>query len=427
MKRIGQILAALVMILMPWQAGTQAGPIDITSAVSLNFEDTPIATVLRMLAAQNNLNMVISAAVDGNISISLDNVALGAALDAVLLPNGYNYYINNDIIIVKEADRKVIGELTAQSYRLRYIDAASAESAVTPLLSPHGQAIRLVPKNETPSADKPDESSQIVVVDYPSVHGNIAGLLAQIDRKRHQVSVEVKIIETNLSDQEKLGINWPTSISASINGAPSPGSSEAGDGNGGEAGVMPLENGDWQLGYLSVHQVNLVLDYLKERKNTKLLSNPRLTTMENETATIKIQTVIPIPTINRFSEGAVIQDIVTFQDKEVGISLKVTPRINGDSAIIMRVNPVVEEIIEKVGIGDNWKPVTSERSIVTTVTVRNNETLALGGLLKDSRYETKTKVFLLGSIPVLGALFTHTETETKTTDLLILITPRIID
>ena len=149
--------------------------------------------------------------------------------------------------------------------------------------------------------------------------------------------------------------------------------------------------------------------------------------MENETATIKIQTVIPIPTINRFSEGAVIQDIVTFQDKEVGISLKVTPRINGDSAIIMRVNPVVEEIIEKVGIGDNWKPVTSERSIVTTVTVRNNETLALGGLLKDSRYETKTKVFLLGSIPVLGALFTHTETETKTTDLLILITPRIID
>ena len=425
MKRIGQILAALVMILMPWQAGIQAGPIDITNAVSLNFEDTPIATVLRMLAAQNNLNMVISAAVDGNISISLDNVALGAALDAVLLPNGYNYYVNNDIIIVKEADRKVIGELTAQSYRLRYIDAASAESAITPLLSPNGQVIRLAPKNETPSADKPDESSQIVVVDYPSVHGNIAGLLAQIDRKRQQVSVEVKIIETNLSDQEKLGINWPTSISASINGAPSPGGSD--EGNGGEAAVKSLENGDWQLGYLSVHQVDLVLDYLKERQNTKLLSNPRLTTMENETATIKIQTVIPIPTVNRFSEGAVIQDIVTFQDKEVGISLKVTPRINGDSAIIMRVNPVVEEIIEKVYVGESWKPITSERSIVTTVTVRNNETLALGGLLKDSRYETKTRVFLLGSIPVLGALFTHTKTETKTTDLLILITPRIID
>jgi type II secretory pathway component GspD/PulD (secretin) len=190
---------------------------------------------------------------------------------------------------------------------------------------------------------------------------------------------------------------------------------------------MPLETGDWQLGYLTVHQLSVVLDYLQQRSNTKLLSNPRLTTMDNETAEIRIETVIPIQTINRFSEGAVIQDVVTFQDEAVGISLKVTPRINGDSAITMRVTPVVEEIIGYVGTVENKKPITSERTITTTVTVQNNETLVLGGLLKENRLETKDRVFLLGSIPILGSLFTNTSVEDQTTDLLIMITPRIID
>lgn len=401
-------------------------PINVETPVSLNFDDTPIPTILKMVASQNGLNMVVSSAVEGRISINLSDVTLKTALDAILLPNGYNYYINENVIVVKEADQKVYGECIPRTYNLIYIDASRAAAAIKPILSSQGQVILLSPESQSSDPDENQSGSQLVVVDYPGVHDEIAQLLSQIDRRKRQVAVEVKLIETNLTDDEKLGINWPKSVEASITGVKSPSQTLYGA-SASEAAVMPLETGDWQLGYLSVHQLSVVLDYLQQRSHTKLLSNPRLTTMDNETAEIKIQTVIPIQTINRFSEGAVIQDVVTFQDEEVGISLKVTPRINGDSAITMRVTPVVEEIIGYVGTSDNKKPITSQRTITTTVTVQDNETLVLGGLLKENRLESKDKVFLLGSIPILGGLFTNTSVEDQTTDLLIMITPKIID
>ncbi|MDD4051922.1 MAG: type II and III secretion system protein, partial [candidate division Zixibacteria bacterium] len=223
-------------------------------------------------------------------------------------------------------------------------------------------------------------------------------------------------------------INWPKSISAAINGVQSPGTSSDDETTTGDlAAVMPLENGSWQLGYLSVGQLDIVLDFLARRNNSKLLSNPRLTTIEDETASIEVETVIPIQTINRFSEGAVIQDIVTFQDERVGISLKVTPRVNDDSTITLKVNPIVSEIIGYSGPADNQKPITSERSVITNVTVKSNETLVLGGLIKESSINTEESVFFLGSIPIIGALFKHNTKEVTTTDLMILITPRIMD
>jgi len=425
MKSMG-IGAALIAIGF---ATSVFGAIDTGDRVSLDFDDTPITTVLKMLADQNDLNIVVSSSVEGGISINLEDVTLDAALNAILLPNGYNYYIHEDIIIVKEADKKVFGELDPRAYDLIYINAAAAVAALTPILSNLGQVIPLSSETRTDQSDGYADGSRLLVVDYPAVHENVAELLLQIDRKKRQVSVEVKIIETNLTDDEKLGINWPKSISTSIKGVDSPGNAadEIGTGGGTEAAVMPLETGNWQLGYLTVQQLDVVLNYLKKRSHTKLLSNPRLTTMENETASIQIQTVIPIQTVNRFSEGAVIQDIVTFQDEEVGISLEVTPRINGDSVVTLRVTPVVEEIIGYTGSTDNQKPITSERSITTTVAVKNGESLVLGGLLKESRFETKDRIFLLGSIPILGGLFTNRSTEIQTTDLLILITPRILD
>lgn len=426
MKRIIPILVLIMSgILMIGSA--MADPIDTEIMVSLNFDNTPIASVLKMLATQNNLNLVVASAVEGEISITLDKVTLRSALDAILLPNGYNYHIADNIIIVKDADRQIAGELTPQTYRLNYIDAAAAQAAIEPVLSDKGKSVVLAKPVEQGNAGQSPIGSYLVVYDYPAVHRILKPFLDKIDIRKRQVSVEVKIIETNLSKDEQLGINWPKSVAASINGVPSPGPALGTYDESTEAAIMPLENGNWQLGYLTVHQMDIVIDFLEQRGNSKLLSNPRLTTMEDETATIQISTVYPIQTINRFSEGAVIQDIVTFQDEEVGISLRVTPHINDDSAITMEVNPVVEEIIGYSGTADNQKPITSERSVNTIVTVQNHETLVLGGLLKETQIENEEKVFLLGSIPFLGALFTSHGSEKKTTDLLILITPRIVD
>lgn len=426
--RLKAYISALMLVLVMFHLTGRAQPPDIEARVSLNFDNTPISAVLKMLAAQNNINLVVSSSVEGKVSISLDKVTLGAALDAILLPNGYNYYISDDIIIVKDAERQMIGEMTARTYRLMHISARTAQLAVEPLLTDKGKAITLRDTPEQSSAAEPEPSSELVIYDYPVIHNVVAELLPQIDRRKRQVSVEVKIIETDLAKDEELGINWPKSIEASIQGVDLPGgSSDDLFQNASAAAVMPLENGNWQLGYLTVHQVDMVIDFLEQRGSSKLLSNPRVTTMDGEPASIQIQKVIPVQTINRFSEGAIIQDIVSYQNLEVGISLQVTPHISDDSTITMEVKPIVEEIIGYTGSPNDLRPITSKRSVNTTVTVKNNETVALGGLLKESQIENVEKVFLLGSIPILGGLFTHRKTENQTTDLLILMTPNIID
>ncbi|MFH1701487.1 MAG: secretin N-terminal domain-containing protein [Candidatus Zixiibacteriota bacterium] len=428
MKSQIRIICFLFVLLLVFSLGGWPNNFDPNARVSLNFDDTPIGTVLKMLAAQNDLNLVVSSDIEENISIHINDVGLGTALDAILLPNGLNYYFSENVIIVKKADKQVAGENIAKTYKLKFISAEAAAAAIEPLKSGHGKIIPLAPPPKEDASSTKIKAYDLVVFDAPENHKLIEVLLEQIDVRRRQITVEAKIIETNLTDDEKLGINWPKSISASISGVSSPGQQDlSSSDNSTLAATMPLENGNWQLGHLSIHQMDLVIDYLQQRNNAKLLSNPRVTTLDNEPAKIDIETIIPIQTINRFSEGAVIQDIVTFQDERIGISLEVTPRINNDSTITMQVHPVVEEIIGYTGPADNQKPITSQRSVITTVTVKNNETIALGGLLKETQIENHSKIFLLSEIPFLGSLFTHKTKETKTTDLLILLTPRIID
>ena len=139
-----------------------------------------------------------------------------------------------------------------------------------------------------------------------------------------------------------------------------------------------------------------------------------------------VTTTIPIQTLNRFTEGAVVQDIVSFQDLDVGITLSVIPRINDDNVITLKVNPVIEEIVGYTGPIDNQRPITSNRSMTTEVRVKNNETLVMGGLFKESEFVTVKKIPIMGSIPILGRLFQHRTTKTEKTDLTIFITPRII-
>ena len=169
-----------------------------------------------------------------------------------------------------------------------------------------------------------------------------------------------------------------------------------------------------------------MLDFLDQAGHSKLLSDPRITTLDNHEAEIKVTTIVPIQTINRFSEGGSVQDIVTFQDEEVGITLKVTPHVIGDGEMILDVNPTVAEIIGYSGSIDNQKPITSERSVRTRIKVNDGETAVLGGLLKENKIETEQRLFFLGSLPILGNLFRHKNAEVKTTDLLILISPKIV-
>ena len=422
------IRSALVALLL---AGTALSePIPPKARLSLELEGVPLTDVLQMIADQNHLNLVVSGDVQGKVTMRLNDVDIRSALDAILTAGGYTYFLKDDVIVVKPVGADVSSELVSKTMTLQYIDPVTAKKALDSRISDRGEVVVLDKAADGSSQSGPYRANRIVITERPNNIDQLVSLVKEMDAPERLVLIEAKIIETKIDDATKLGLQWPTSVSTDLTGADNGTSSSdyyTTTTSNNNSGVYDPNNGDWTWGKLSVGQASLILDMLDRNGNSKLISDPRITTLENHEAEIRIETVIPIQTINRFSEGAVIQDVVTFQDESVGISLKVTPRINGDGRITLEVNPTVEDIIGYSGPSDNQKPITASRSIVTQIAVNDGETVALGGLFKEDEIDVTHRVPLLGHIPLLGKiLFSNSSKEKSTTDLIILITPSIV-
>jgi len=411
-------------LLMLFQT-TGAREIDLDQVVSLQFDETPIATVLNMISEKYDLNIVQSSQIEKEISIRLEEVTLRDALNAILASNGYNYYYSGDILVVKPLEMNAVGELTSATVSLNYISPSAAVNTVKERLSTKG-TIKVLEPGQGSTASSGIKPSRIVITDLPDVVPQIIALIKEIDTPEPQISIEVRMVETNVDSEDRVGISWPTSLQARLHGVTDAATTTDGTTGSEALGSMDLSSGEWQWGKLSIEETQLVLEFLEQDGNSKLISDPRITTLNNHQAEIKVTTVIPIQTINRFSEGGAVQDIVTFQDEEVGITLKVTPHICDDGGIILEVQPTVAEIIGFSGPADNQKPITSERSVFTRVKVGDGETAVMGGLLKENKIENEQKVFFLGSLPIIGNLFRHKTTQSNTTDLMIMISPTII-
>ncbi len=401
--------------------------------LSLQLEAASLRTVLDMIAEQHNLNLVVSGEIDQKVTIRLENVDVAAAFDALLSSNQLNYYINNDVIVVKPISIDAAGELSSRLVVLRYVDPVTVKKALDSHKSVKGLVVILDKTGPgtaapgTTAVSKGFSANRILISDFPSVVEAQLKLVEEIDRPERLIQISVKIIETTLDSASKLGFVWPSSITTNL-GQQSDTGGSSNTSITPSAGKYDPNSGNWNWGTLNVEQLTLLLDFLKTNNNTKLISDPYLTVTENYEAEIKSQTIIPIQTINRFTEGAATSDIVTFEDVEVGISLTVTPRINEEGKVTLEVFPRVENIIGFTGPTNNQKPIKSSRSIRTRVAVNNGETLALGGLLSEEETVQKQKVPLLGSIPIIGSLlFTHHNNSKKKADLIILITPTIVN
>jgi len=416
----------LIFLALSYTISAAASRLENTESLSLELESVPIAMVLQMIAQQNDLNLVISGEVTGEVTLRLDKVDVPTALNAILSPHGYNYYVKSGVIVVKPISSDNPEELVSRTITLKYIEPITAKKALESRLSSKGQVVILDKAVDAGGGSKTYRANRILVTDFPSVVAEMAALIDEIDQPERLISIEVKIIETKVDTKSKLGFSWPTAIELTLGGTGDSAASGSSTTDG-KAGQLDLNTEDWTWGTLSVGQLRAVLDLLNQSGNSKLISDPHITTLENHEAEIKVQTIVPIPTINRFTEGAAVQDILTFQDEEVGITLIVTPRITGDGKITLDVFPKVEDIIGFSGPPDNQKPITTSRSIRTRITVADGETAALGGLLKEDEIIQEQKVPLLGSIPLIGKLlFTNKSKEKTTTDLIILITPHIM-
>lgn len=411
----------LLLALLPgWtRIAAQADSSVLDNRLTMNFKDADILSILRLLSRQNDLNLVANKDVRGKITVHFNNVRLEEALETILKANGYDYYIERDIIFVKPMDAERSASMATRVFDLQYVDAFDLKETLQPFVSKRGRIEALNRSRDGVMEEK--RSSMLVVSDADYHVRTIDSVIRRLDQPQEQIMIEIRMFETTLGDGQNVGVGLPTAVTGKTFDARNP--DDPGTSTDYTA-LAPLEDKLQNLimGKLSVDRLMFSLNFLKTQTNSKLLSNPKILTLNHQKAEIAVGTTVPVRTISRSAAG----DIITFTDKNVNVHLKVTPRIHPDSTITLLIEPTIEDIIGYVGEGDNRQPIISSRKARTQVVVKNEESIVLGGLLKEVEVDETSKVWLLGDIPLLGKLFTTKSKEKKKTDLLIFITPHII-
>ncbi|MFH2145147.1 MAG: type IV pilus secretin PilQ [Candidatus Omnitrophota bacterium] len=399
--------------------------------ISVEFKDADIHDVFRVLALKGNVSIVSDQEVKGLVTVQITDVPWEKVLDVICRTYGYAYEREQNIIRVVTLDKQGQETLITEVFALNFAKAKQVSESVGEMKSERGGI-------------KCDERSNLIIVtDIPTNIYKIGKVIEKLDRQTPQVTIEAKIIETTIGDDENLGLKWNVSASASMSKRPTtfpwpkdevgkkyknymPYGNTADDFPTIAAAALPLATtDDFSFGILDASTFSLLLQAIQTRSKTQILSNPRITTMDNQPAKIHVGTDWPIAsyTYNEETDRFV---ITGWEYKSYGILMEVTPTINNNGYVTLKIHPEISDKKEEIDFQGASVPVLTTQTAEATVMIKDGETLAIGGLIKHKKVTTKTKIPFLGDIPILGLLFTHKSEEIAKTDLLIFITPHII-
>lgn len=411
--------------------------------ISLNFQDIPVRTVLQIIADFNNLNLVTTDSVSGNITLRLDGVPWEQALDIILKVRGLDKRLDNNILLVAPADEIAAREKQELESRNQVADLAplyteylqinyAKASEVAALLS--SDSTKLLSPRGAVSVD--ERTNVLVVKDTADVIGNVKRMLDILDIPVKQVVIEARMVTIDDGFDEALGVRWGVTKNDG-HGNGTSGTIEGNDGSGNGTGIntrpeiedrlnvnLPVTNAAGTLAFQVARLANgtlldLELSALEKESKAEIIASPRVTTANQKPALIEQGTEIPY--VESSSSGAT---SVTF--KKAVLSLKVTPQITPDNRVILDLTVTQDTKGETVPTGTGDAVSINAQSITTQVLVNNGETLVLGGIYQQTIKSDVSKVPLLGDIPGLGYLFKKTTSENKKRELLIFVTPRIV-
>lgn len=413
--------------------------------ISLNFQDIPVRTVLQIIADFNNLNLVTTDSVSGNITLRLDGVPWEQALDIILKVRGLDKRLDNNILLVAPADEIAAREKQQLESRNQVADLAplyteylqinyAKASEVAALLS--SESTKLLSPRGAVSVD--ERTNVLVVKDTADVIGNVKRMLDILDIPVKQVVIEARMVTIDDGFDEALGVRWGvTKTDGHGNGTSGTIEGNDGSGNNGSTSAitrpdiedrlnvnLPVTNAAGTLAFQVARLANgtlldLELSALEKESKAEIIASPRVTTANQKPALIEQGTEIPY--VESSSSGAT---SVTF--KKAVLSLKVTPQITPDNRVILDLTVTQDTKGETVPTGTGDAVSINAQSITTQVLVNNGETLVLGGIYQQTIKSDVSKVPLLGDIPGLGYLFKKTTSENKKRELLIFVTPRIV-
>ena len=440
-------------------ATTSPGPVEPDTVADnggvgvREFQGDDVGAVLRLLARQAKINMVVSEAVTGTVTMRLEDVTALQAVSIIVKAKGLFLDKIDNVYYIKTAAERTAEPTESDSYQFSYARAKDTAPLIAAQLS---------------SKDAPQVDERTNTIFYRETRANIdkiKQLLVQIDKPTKQVMIEARLVEVTANPRQSYGINWggvfggssaaqtlklggstlqtPGTVQTTINpvtGLPmlveTPG----------QPALVPTTNGKLnpfdfmmdkagnalggQFAILSAPQLSVTLRLLNEDSDAEFLANPRVVTADNMQAKIEIIRSQPVPQLN-FNEQTATAVFGGFQDKKFGNTLVVKPSVNKDNFITLAVKP---EISNKVADqpftfagATVTSPVIDTRSLDSNVLIKSGDTLAIGGLLQDEVTKARTKVPVLGDIPIVGYFFQEKLNARVKRNLLVFVTPTIID
>lgn len=404
-------------------------------AISLNFQDIPVRTVLQIVADYNGFNLVTSDTVDGNITLRLDGVPWDQALDIILKVKGLDKRMEGNILMVAPSD-----ELAARE--AKELQAIQQVAELAPLYSEYVQ-VNYAKASEFATLIKSDDNSilsergsvsvdartnTLLIRDTAKSIEDIKRMVSVLDIPVRQVVIESRMVTVKDNINEELGIRWGVtdtdgeySSSGRLEGADSAGGgsipSLADRLNVNLPTVNPAGSIAFQVARLADGTIlDLELSAMEKENKGEIIASPRITTANQKEA--YIEQGVEIPYQEAASSGA-----TATQFKKAVLSLTVTPHITPDDRIILDL-VVTQDTVSDVQSGS--APAIDTQRIGTQVLVNNGETIVLGGIYQQSIISSVSKVPVLGDIPYFGWMFRNSNNFNEKKELLIFVTPRIV-
>jgi|YNPMSStandDraft_2_1061718.scaffolds.fasta_scaffold00372_19 type IV pilus assembly protein PilQ len=420
--------------------------------IDLEYTDADIRDVITHLLAKAQMNVIFSDDVIGSVSISLKNVPFNEAFKTLLSMKGLiAQKISQNIVRISTKDSLLNDQknayLQTKVFFLNYVKASEIKSQIESIAQAEGRT--------TAKCNVDDTNNALIVTDTPIGLEMVSDLISKLDKMPKQVLIEAKLVEVSLDSALHQGIQW--SISGNSNGnyigaqdaasaigpqtkwggpktiTPGYGGSYTGTppnllpSQGGSGVELPANviYGAFRFGRITPNfMFDAVISAAAKKGKANVLSNPKIATLNNKEASINITNQIPYLTteITNTPGGSVSSTKVTYVT--TGIILKVLPTITSDGKIIMKINPTVSQPSQTAPF---QPPSVDQRTADTTVVVSDGETIVIGGLIHDSESEYEYKVPFLGDVPMLGYLFKKKGKERNRMELLIFVTPKIVE
>lgn len=411
---------------------------------TLTIQDAEIGEVLEMLAGLSGQNIVKGRDVAGRVSATLHDVSVDEALAAIVRSHGYAFERDDRIVYVStpadlQTRQQLARRLVTKVFRPKYISAADLESILTPFITPEVGKIATTLTNESglttdgtsAGGDRLVQQDAVLVQDYEEVVEQIERVILEMDQPPMQVVIEAMILNVQLTDQMQFGVNFAllndTANSLALNGNGRILNNSVGfppQGSGGTASIIPpagqfIANTAGLKYGLVRGDITMFVEALERLSDTNMIAAPQLRVINKQKAELIIGNRLGYTTVT--NNGTTSIESANFLD--VGTKLVLRPFITDDGMVRMEIHPERSSgaINDSTGLPD-----TQTTEVTTNIMVRDGATVVIGGLIEEQIVEQKDRIPLLGALPLVGPAFQNKSERTDRTELIVLITPRIV-